>query len=73
VATFPLGHSSAGLFVKHAKMAKRGACGVNTAPGAVSWGQDPVDLRGLQAIGRGVAGAVRGMQPEAVLIGKQPR
>jgi len=54
-------------------MAKREGRGVNTAPGAASWVQDPVDLRGLPAIGRGVSGAVRGSQPERALIAKQPR
>jgi hypothetical protein len=41
--------------------------------GKVTWVQDPVDLRGVPAIGRGVAGAVRGTQPERALIAKQPR
>jgi hypothetical protein len=71
VPTFPLGHSSAGLFAKHAKQAKRD--GVNTSPGRVSWVQDPVDPRGVPLIGRGVAGHIRFTQPERALIAKQPR
>ena len=71
VATFPIGHSSRSLWGKHQRMLRRAA--TNTAPGVVTWVQDPVDLRGLPAIGRGVAGAVRGTQPERALIAKQPR
>jgi hypothetical protein len=64
VPTFPRGYSSAGLFEKHARMAKREARGVNTAPGRVTWVQEPVDLRGIPAIGRGWAGgAIRGTRP----------
>jgi hypothetical protein len=39
------------------------AGGVNTSPGVVWWVQDPVDLRGLPAIGRGVQGAIRWTKP----------
>ena len=52
---------------------ERQATGTSTADGAVWWISDPVDLRGLPAIGRNVAGAIRHSQPEQALIGKQPR
>ena len=73
VATFRRGHSSRTLWAKHQRMLARETGGASTASGKVTWVQDPVDLRGLPAIGRGVAGAVRGTQPDRALIAKQPR
>jgi hypothetical protein len=35
--------------------------------------QDPVDLRALPMIGRGVGSHIFNTQPERALIGKQPR
>jgi hypothetical protein len=46
---------------------------MSTTAGRVSWVQNPVDLRGLPMIGRGVGGHIFNTQPERVLIGKQPR
>lgn len=36
-------------------------------------GGDNVNLRGLPAIGRGVSGAIRDMNPEQALMAKQSR
>lgn len=58
--TFPKGHSSRSLWGKHQRMLKRET---NTAPGSVTWVQDPVDLRGIPAIGRSVASAIRHTRP----------
>jgi hypothetical protein len=60
VPTFPLGYSSRNLWGKHQRMLKRQT---NTAPGKVSWVQDPVDPRGVPLIGRGVQGAIRWTRP----------
>jgi hypothetical protein len=61
----PLRHSLA------SSRASSGKC-VNTAAGEVRWVTDPVDLRGLPAIGRNVAGAIRHAEPEGALLAKQP-
>ena len=63
MATFPRGHSSRQLWKRHQKELRR-AGGVNTSAGAVTWVQDPVDLRSLPAISRGWSGGViRGTRP----------
>ena len=63
VATFPRGHSSNALWRRHRRELRR-AGGVNISTGAVTWQQDPVDLRGLPAISRGWSGgAIRGTRP----------
>jgi hypothetical protein len=73
VVTFAKGSYSAGLWTRHVARAKKEQRQSSTTAGKVTWVQDPVDLRGVPAIGRGVAGAVRGTQPERALIAKQPR
>lgn len=66
MVTFARGHWTAKTTCHNAKVLAnldREAGGISTAPGTVRWTQDPVDLRGLPAIGRGVAGAIRGTRP----------
>lgn len=61
--TFPLGHWSRTLWKKHERMLAHPAASVSTSAGVVTWMQDPVDFRGLPAIGRGVQRAIRGTRP----------
>jgi hypothetical protein len=63
VVTFAKGSYSVGLWARHSDRAKRGARGVNTSGGKVTWIQDPVDARGVPIIGRGTSGAIRGTRP----------
>ena len=74
MATFARGHWARKTHAHNAALRKKldlEAGGTNTTNGTVRWVQDPVDLRGLPMVGRGVAGAIRHSQPEQALISKQ--
>jgi hypothetical protein len=72
VATFPLGHNARAVHTANAKAVARVEAST-TSNGAVRGVQDPVDLRGLPAIGRGVSGAIWNTQPERALDAKENR
>lgn len=70
MATFTIQARNAKMAANSQRLRKRlerEATGVSTEPGSVRWIQDPVDLRGLPAIGRGVAGEIRYTRPGANL------
>jgi hypothetical protein len=69
MATFPRGHHLYQLRVENAKkLAHQGRLvhvHIDAAVSARFEFPDPVDLRGIPAVGRGVGGHIRGTQPEA--------
>jgi hypothetical protein len=66
--TFARGYWTAKVATRNAAVAKRqGGQHVQTSEGKITWMQDPTDLRGIPAIGRGVAGCIAGTNPANVV------
>ncbi len=74
VATFPRGHHAAQLHARHARMLVQLAQETGLALKRQTRDATPVDtrsLRGLPAVGRGIAGAIYGTNPEHTLIARE--
>ena len=66
MATFARGANSSAVWTHNRAVIRKAAPTAKTEPGKVTWWVNPADvltLRGLPAIGRGVAGEIRGTRP----------
>lgn len=67
MATFARGYSARTLNTKNATFIHTLSGHTQTQPHKITWTNDPADtltLRGIPAIGRGVAGQIRGTRPD---------
>jgi len=67
MATFAKGYNTRALNTKNANLIHSLSGQTPTIPiQSITWIQDPTDLRGIPAIGRGVPGRIAGTNPEDI-------
>ena len=66
MATFARGYWIRQITIANQRRARNDTTqrSAQTTPGKITWLQDPVDLRGIPAIGRNVGGAIAGTRPD---------